>query len=336
MERYRPPIVGNLHCDYAFEVARSREDKNDRAVLERTHLPKLEAGGVDFEFYTIGGDHRQFTHHDDLTIGTLRMIDHARAEATESPSFVIATSAREIRKAKENGKHALILTVEGAAPVREDLALLRTFYRLGLRSICLTWFKANPAADGVNEKRGAGLTDFGHTLIEEMNRLGMLIDLSQSTDATVDDVLAISTQPVVASHSACRGLHPHPRNMTDEQLRAIAAKGGVLGLTSFPAHLGAGAPTIETFLDHVDHAVKVGGPDCVCLGLNIIVHESELAKRFFQRSNIGYSSLWLPGLEDVDRVPAIIAGLQKRRYAERDIDKILGGNLMRVLEQVIG
>lgn len=333
---YRPPIVGNLHSDYGLEVAKLREDQNARAVLERTYLPKLDAGGVDFEFYTVGGDHPHFTRSDDLTLGTLRMIEHAWAETEESPHFVIATSARAIREAKSAGKKALILALEGAGPVREDLSLLRTFYRLGLRSICLTWFKANPVADGVNERRGGGLTTFGRTLVQEMNRLGMVIDVSQATDATVADVLDLSTQPIVASHSAARAVHAHPRNLTDDQLRAIAAKGGLLGLTTFPAHLGAGQPTLETFLDHLDHVVRVVGPDHVCLGLNIIVHDPEIAMRFFDRSRIDYASLWLPGLEDVDRIPNVIDGLLARKYPEADIAKILGGNLLRLVEQVIG
>lgn len=333
---HRPPIVGNLHSDIHLEVAKLREEKNERAVLERTYLPKLDKGGVDFEFYTVGGDHRHFTRSDDLTLGTLRMITHAWDETAESLHFTIATSAREVREAKAAGKKALILAIEGAAPLREDLSLLDTFHRLGLRSVCLTWFKANPTADGVNEKRQGGLTNFGRALIQEMDRLGMVIDVSQATDATVADVLEISTRPIVASHSATRAVHPHPRNLTDDQLRAIAARGGLLGLTTFPAHLGGEAPTIERFLDHVDHAVSLVGPEHVCLGLNIIVHDLEIATRFFDRSRIDYTNLWLPGLEDIDRVPAIVDGLLARKYAEADIDRILGANLLRLIEQVIG
>lgn len=331
-----PPIVGNLHCDIHLEITKLREEKNERAVLERSYLPKIEKGGVDFEFYTVGGDHRHFTRSDDLTLGTLRMIEHAWDETVESPHFTIATSARQIRDAKAAGKKALILAIEGAAPICEDLSLLHTFYRLGLRSVCLTWFKANPTADGVNEQRQAGLTNFGRALIQEMNRLGMLIDVSQATDTTVADVLEISTQPIVASHSAVRAVHPHPRNMTDDQLRALAAMGGLLGLTTFPAHLGGDRPTIERFLDHLDHVVNLVGPDHVCLGLNIIVHDLEIATRFFDRSKIDYTAMWLSGLEDVDRVPAVIVGLIARGYKETDVDKILGGNLLRIVEQVIG
>jgi membrane dipeptidase len=333
---YRPPIVGNVHCDYHLEFSKRREENRERATLERHYLPKLEAGGVDFEFYTVGGDHRHFTRDDDLTQGTLRMIDHVYAELQESPHFALATSAAEVRQAKSEGKKALILAIEGAAPVREDLSLLRNMHRLGLRSICLTWFKANPAADGVNEARGGGLSNFGRELVPAMNELGMVIDVSQATDAVVDDVLALSKSAIVASHSGCRAVHNHPRNLTDDQLRRVAQKGGLLGLTSFPRHLGSAKPTLEAYFAHLDHAVRTAGVDHVCLGLNIIVHDPEIAMRFFDRSRIDYEELWLPGLEDIDKVPAIIDGLLRRGYGNGEIDKIMGGNLLRLVGEVIG
>jgi membrane dipeptidase len=336
MSNYRPPVVGNVHCDYHLEFSKMREESDEKATLERHYLPKLIAGGVDFEFYTVGGDHRHFTRHDDLTEGTLRMLDHIWAEMDESPHFTIAFGAGDILAAQKQGKKALILAIEGAAPIREDLALVRTMYRLGLRSICLTWFKANPTADGVNEVRGAGLTNFGKTLIEEMNHLGMVVDISQATDATVDDVLAVSRHPIIASHSGVRAVHNHPRNLTDDQLKRMADKGGLIGLTTFPRHLGVGKLGLESYFQHVDHAVKVAGEESVCLGLNIIVHDPEIAMRFFNRSKIDYDDLWLPGLEDIDKVPVITEGLLARGYSHRAVDKIMGGNLLRLVGEVIG
>jgi len=299
-------------------------------------LPKLEAGGVDFEFYTVGGDHRHFTRSDDLTEGTLRMLDHVWLEIKESPAFIVAGCAADIQRAQTCGKKALVLAIEGAAPLQEDLSILRNFYRLGLRSVCLTWFKANPVADGINETRAGGLTNFGRTLIEEMNRLGMIVDVSQSTDATVSDVVGISTAPIVASHSACRAVNPHPRNLTDEQLRAIADRGGLLGLTTFPRHLSSSRAGLEAYFAHLDHALQVIGTEHVCLGLNIIVHDPEIAMRFFDQSRIDYDDLWLPGIEDTDKVPGIFDGLVERGYSENEIDKVAGGNLFRVVEEVVG
>lgn len=336
MTSYRPPLVGNVHCDYHLEFSKMREENDERATLERHYLPKLEAGGVDFEFYTVGGDHRHFTRHDDLTEGTLRMLDHIWSEMDESPHFKIALCADDVLLAKEQGKRAFILAIEGAAPIGEDLALVRVMHRLGLRSICLTWFKANPTADGVNEERAAGLSNFGKSLIEEMNRLGMVIDVSQATDQTVDDVLELSRDPIVASHSGLRTVHDHPRNLTDNQLRRMAGKGGLLGLTTFPRHLGQGKPDLEDYFRHLDHAIKTAGEESVCLGLNIIVHDPEIAMRFFNRSRIDYDDLWLPGIEDVDKVPVIIDGMLARGYSTSTIDKVMGGNLLRLVRDVLG
>lgn len=333
---HRPSLVGNVHCDYHLEFSKMREEAGATGVLEEHYLPKLEAGGLDFEFYTVGGDHRHFTRSDDLTAGTFRMLDHVWREMDESSSFTVARSASDIVDAKSAGKKALVLAIEGAAPIAEDLSILRNFYRLGLRSVCLTWFKANPSADGVNEHRQAGLSNFGRSLIQEMNQLGMVIDVSQSTDSTVADVLDISAHPIVASHSACRAVHAHPRNLTDVQLRAIADRGGLLGLTTFPRHLSETGATTDDFFRHLDHAVKVAGIEHVCLGLNIIVHDMEIATRFFDRSQIDYDSLWLPGIEDTDKVPIISEGLTKRGYDSSDIEKVMGENLFRVLKAVIG
>lgn len=329
-------LVGNMHDDLGFEIAKAKEERNQTGLLDTLYLERMVRGGVDFQFYTVGGDDRHFAGHDDLTLGTLRRIDIFLEELDRSPHFVLARSARDIVAAKRSGKRALVMTIEGAGPVREDLSLLRTFYRVGLRSICLCWFKANPSGDGVGEVRDGGLSNFGRELIAEMNRLGMVVDISQCGPRTVADVLALSTHPVIASHSNASGCYPHRRNLTDEQLRALADRGGVIGLTSFPAHVRDGTPGLEHFLDHVDYAVKRVGVDHVGIGLNIIPHSVEVASAFFDRSKIEYSKMWLPGLEDIDRMPEVTRGLLARGYSEGDVEKIMGGNLLRVLSTVLG
>ena len=172
--------VCNIHYDWSLEVARRRR-AGERAVLETHYLPQLEAGAVDCDFMTVGGDHRHFCGVDDLSDGSLIMLDYMLADLAESPSFVLATQASDILAAKQAQQRALMLTIEGSKPIREDLWRLRTLYRLGVRSVILTWFTANPVADGINEERNGGLTNFGREMVREMNRLGMLIDISQST-----------------------------------------------------------------------------------------------------------------------------------------------------------
>ncbi len=329
-------LVGNMHADYSFEVAKAHEQRNLHSLLEETYLPKMKEGGVDFEFYTVGGDTSNFSGMDELTLGTFRRIDLAYAEVEESPSFALVTSTGELLRAHERGKRALLLTIEGAAPMREDLYVLRDMYRLGLRSICLCWFKGNPTGDGVGEARNGGLSNFGRTLIKEMNRLGMVVDVAQCGPATVSDVLDVSEQPIIASHSNASGQYKHRRNLTDEQIERIAKGGGLVCVTSFPAHVSEIAPDIDKFMDHIDYVVRLVGVDYVAMGLNIIVHSEQFAADFFKKGNIEFSSMWLPGLEDVNLMPEVTKRLIQRGYSDEEIAKIMGGNSLRLLRQVIG
>jgi membrane dipeptidase len=328
-------IVGNMHDDFGLEIAKAREEHQRTGLLDSIYLERMVRGGVDFQFYTVGGDDRHFTGHHDLLLGTLRRFDSFLDELEDSPHFVLARKTADIYEARRLGKRALLVTIEGAEPLGEDLFLLRQFYRLGMRSVCLCWFKANPAADGCGERRNGGLSNFGRALVAEMNRLGMLIDISQCGHQTVADVLDASTRPVMASHSNAGGQYPHRRNLTDEELRRLADSGGIIGLTSFPAHVADGEPTLEQFLDHFDYVVKFVGVDHVGVGLNIIPHTVEVAEAFYKRADIEYSGMWLRQLEDIDRLPALTEGLLRRGYTESQVEKIMGANLLRVLQAAI-
>jgi membrane dipeptidase len=332
---HRDALVCNLHDDWSIEVQRAFL-RGERGAIDRIYRDQLVAGGIDFTFYTVGGDDVMFTQDTDLFRGTLRAVDGAHEEVEASDSFVLCTSVADIDAAKAAGKIGLMLTIEGAAPIEESLGFLRNLYRLGLRSLILTWFKANPTADGIGEERNGGLTTFGRLAVQEMNRLGILIDISQATPATVHDVLALSEHPVIASHSNCSGCYLHRRNLTDEQLASIAAGGGLIGITAYPAHVADGDTNLDGFLDHVDYALSVVGVDHVGLGLNMVVHDPSEARSFYERSGIEYSSFHLPGLEDLDRMPAVTEGLARRGHSESNIRQILGGNLRRVISEVIG
>lgn len=327
-------LVCNIHYDWSLEVARRRRT-GERAVLETHYLPQLEAGAVDFDFMTVGGDHSHFCGVDDMADGSLVMLDHMLADLDESPSFVLATQVGDIVAAKQAGQRALMLTIEGSKPIQEDLWRLRTLYRLGVRSVILTWFTANAVADGVNEARNGGLTDFGKAVVREMNRLGMLIDISQSSSATFDSVVRLTEQPIIASHSNASGLYPHRRNLTDRQLEQIARLGGVVGVHTFASHLAADKVKLETLLDHIDHIISTVGENFVALGLNITV-EPDGAIHMFQNTKIDYGTLYIPGIETMAQFGNITVGLLRRGYQPATIEKILGGNFLRVAQSVVG
>ena len=169
---------------------------------------------------------------------------------------------------------------------------------------------------------GGGLTSFGMQLVEECNRLGVVLDISHLSPPGVKDVLAASSAPVVASHSNAHSVCSHPRNLTDEQLTALAANGGVVGVTFVPSFISEtkGRASLERLLDHVDQIAQVAGVRHVGLGSDFD----------------GFSPPEPVGLEDVTRMPAITAGLLRRGYSGQDVRGILGGNLMRVFRQVAG
>ncbi len=328
-------FVCNLHDDWSIEIQR-RVLRGELGALEATYRDRLMHGGINCTFYTVGGDDVMFTQDTNLLLGTLRGIDGALEEINRSCSFALCRKTQDILQAQVDGKVGLIFTIEGVKPLGGDLTILRILYRLGLRSAILTWFTANQAADGVGEKRNGGLTSFGEELLHEMNRLGILIDISQSSPATVADVLQLSSKPVIASHSNCSGKYPHRRNLTDEQLKRLADNDGVIGITCYPAHVGAGQVSIEDFMNHIDYAVNLVGIDHVAIGLNIVVHKPSEAREFYERSHIEYSQFHLPGLEDIDRMSVVTAELLRRGYTHDGVRKVVGGNIVRVIRTVIG
>ncbi len=327
-------LVCNMHDDWSLEVHKGVL-AGKKGSLERLYGPKARRGGIDFSFYTVGGDDEMFTYDRDYARGTLRAIDAAHEEIAASHTFRLCTTVSDISRAKSEGFIGLMLTIEGAGPVDRDLSMVRNLYRLGLRSIIVTWFKANCAGDGVGECRDGGLTNFGRDMVAEMGRLGMLIDISQSSPRTIDDLLEATEGPIIASHSNCSGLYQHVRNLTDDQLRGLAATGGVVGITSFPAHVG-GEPSFDGFLDHIEYAVGLVGIEHVGLGLNVVVHGDEQARSFYRRSNIDFTALALKGIEDLESFPNITRGLVQRGYLQDDIARIMGGNVLRVIAKSIG
>ncbi|HEY3368003.1 MAG TPA: dipeptidase [Symbiobacteriaceae bacterium] len=234
-------------------------------------------------------------------------------------SVRLALTARDIAEAHAAGQLAVLINIEGAEGIQGSLALLRNYYRLGVRMMGLVWSHRNEVADGAYEEgSGGGLTKFGREVVKEMNRLGMLIDLAHITAPGFYDVLELSEQPVLFTHGNCRALWDHARNLTDEQIKALAAKGGVFGISFVNSFMNKETATLKTVADHIDHVVQLlGNADCVAYGSDLDGCTPP------------------PGLEDVTKVPALTAELLSRGYSEPDMAKILGGNYLRVFKQVL-
>jgi membrane dipeptidase len=296
-------------------------------------------------------------------------MDTIHAFARRHPEkLIFATTAADVRRAKRDGKVAIFIGVEGGHAIESSLDKLRQLYARGARYMTLTWNNGNEWAGssiGVGETRTGGLTDFGRQVVREMNRLGMLVDISHVSDSTFFDAVATSTAPVIASHSSSRALGGHARDMTDDMLRAVGKNGGVVNVNFYSAFLdpaffaakdaiekrmaadekaaaarpGADSsklaaeyekktadlvhalarPPLSVLIEHIDHVAKVAGLDHVGLGSDFD----------------GVSGLLPADMLDVTYLPHIAQGLLDRGYADADVKKILGGNMLRVMEQVL-
>ncbi|MBC7264702.1 MAG: membrane dipeptidase [Chloroflexi bacterium] len=318
---HRDAIIFDGHCDTLLEIQEGNWKLGERSERGHVDLPRLTEGGVTAQIFALYIAPEYLPAR--ATWQALRLIDLFQREAeANADRLLLATRAADIEEAKRRGKVAGVLGLEGAEALEGDLGVLRLLYQLGLRNVGITWNFRNQAADGLGEKRtGGGLTEFGVKLIEELNRLGVMVDVAHLAPAGVRDVLAISQGPVVASHANAYAVCPHQRNLTDEQLEGIARSGGVVGVTfvaSFVAEDKEQA-TLAKLLDHVDHIVKVAGIDHVGLGSDFDGYEEGVRE-----------------IKDAASLPLITLGMAERGYSEEDIRKFLGGNWLRVFRQIVG
>jgi len=328
MRLHKEAIVVDTHSDtLGATVPRGREpprNLSQRSETGKIDIPRLIEGGVTCQAF---GMYTGSIPDNPLALKTaLQMVDSFyRTEEENKDRFIQVKSCDEIMKAKEAGKVGGMLTIEGAEPLMGDLGLLRIFHKLGVRIVSFTWNWRTEFADGLSAARTGGkLTQKGLEAMEEMRRLGIVLDVSHITDACFWDIVENTKVPFIASHSNCRALCDTARNLTDDMLRALADKGGVTGMNYLggfvvpQGKIAAGyQPTVEDLVDHIDHIVKVVGPDYVSLGSD------------FDGGG------GLVGLEDTSKVPNITRVLVKRGYSDEDIKKILGGNHLRVFKQVI-
>jgi len=249
----------------------------------------------------------------------------------------------DIQKAKLSGKTGIIFGFQNTSAIEDDLRLLSTFYELGVRVIQLTYMEANLVGQGCLERIDSGLTNFGIEMVEEMNRLGILIDLSHVGYRTTMDAVEVSKKPVIFTHANPKSLCDHSRNKPDDAINALVRKGGIIGATVFPAFLPAGNnSTIEDFLEVIDYLVKMAGIDHVAIGTDFTEAQP---KEFFDWILTGKSrkgpALKLDhplknpaGIQGAADFPNLTGALSTRGYAESDIKKILGENILRVFRDV--
>lgn len=326
MRLHKEAIVVDTHCDTLMQFlhqgwpnppARKLGERSDRGHID---LPRMIEGGVTCQTFAIYTGRRAIVP--EASLMAMKMVDKFYTEIEANPEIVAVTTHDEIVAAKKAGKVCGLLSLEGAEPLMGDIALLRVYYKLGMRMLSFAWNYRTPFADGLGAKRSESkLPELGVQALEEMNRLGIVFDVSHLCDSVFWDVNDVVKRPFIASHSNARALCSHARNCTDDMIKAIADHGGVLGMNYAPQFIVDGGEnvTVMDMVDHIDHIVKLVGPDHVGLGSDF--------------DGIGPPP---KGIETVDQTPNVTRELVKRGYSDEDILKILGGNHMRVFKEVIG
>jgi membrane dipeptidase len=257
-----------------------------------------------------------------------------------------ATSVADVLRARESGRMAVFYLYQNAEQFGGDLDRIGMFYRLGLRSSQITYNERNRAGVGCRAEGDAGgLTDFGRELVERMNDVGMLVDLAHANERTMADTIAHSRVPVINSHTGCDAVHAHVRNMSDANMRATAAAGGVVGICQLrPFLTEKKSDNLHAYFDHIEHAVDVCGVEHVCIGSDrdhrviemTAEYEAELRRE--EGSQVVSSELpyFIDELNGPSRMTVVWDGLVERGYSEGDVERIMGLNLFRLYEDVIG
>ncbi len=332
---HRDAIVVDTHNDLVLSL--TAPGLGERGTLKHRWLPELRAGGVDVQVCPLYSDPQIPEAH---LRQTLRQIAALKREAAlNADEVAICRSGAEIDAVVADGKIALVIAMEGALALGPDDSILEIFYELGVRMISFTHMSRTLLADGSGEdETGSRLPHAGVAVLREMERLGIVFDVSHLGVAGVEHVLELATRPVIASHSAARALRDHHRNLTDEQLRGIAATGGVIGLNLLACFIDAENPTIDRVVDHYEHLVDVVGVEHVGVGPDFIADiYDDLYPAHADLSSEGLDTrLNIEGLHASRHLPNLTAALLRRGFNERDIRLILGENYLRLFREVMG
>lgn len=353
-------IVIDAHCDAPSQMYRLCDFGSDNSHGQ-VDFPKMKLGGVDASFFA-------------AYVPSSRSIENARTyvdellsvverQVSENPDKVaFADTSEMIKVNKSNGLTSIVLCIENASPIGESVELLEKYYQRGVRYVTLTHSADNQVGDSCSGKRTwGGLSPFGKELVREMNRVGMIIDLAHASDETIRDVLEISSAPVAYTHGCCRALASHRRNLSDEFIRGIAAGGGVVGMSIYPcflsdefvATLAASGlekkmwveddyiadpgnpeklaawwkvqeelaalprPGVSRVVEHIAHAIEVAGADHVAIGTDYCGIEATAS-----------------GMEQISAMPLVWKEMRRIGISESIIEKVAGGNLMRLMDAV--
>ena len=327
-------LVIEGHRDVYEQIYRT--SIGEESPIRDAVAPRLIRDGIDMTVYAISGDSYSHSQNTGRYLETaLQQIDQFLEEAPRSEGMIQMVKTRsDLPERPAPGTVKFLLHFEGCMPLRGSIETLRNFYRLGLRSIQPVWNFRNELGDGVWENRtGGGLTHFGVQVIKEANRLGMVVDLSHMNREGFFQTLDVATAPLLVSHANACGMLKNPRNLDDEQLKAIANQGGLVGILALPERVGEGEVNVEDMLKHMDYIINLIGIEHMALGMDFVKYDGPRTLK--DRHHPLHKDPLIKGFEEIEDLPNLIAGLQKHGYQDEEIKLILGGNYLRVLQTIL-
>lgn len=341
-EIHHKAIILDCHSDVGGHIFRRRM-RGAISVLEQKIRGQLKTGNVTGSLNALISDSECLTYGGPgaAAVNGLRAIEFAKQEIESANGWVIhATHAEDFRRAKRENKVAFAFHFEGGMPIGSDLALVRVFKEMGLSSMGLTWNMRNQIADGIGDRSVSGLSNFGAELIPELNRRRILIDVSHLSDKGFWDVLGLSNMPVIASHSNARTLCDHPRNLSDEQIQALAEKGGTIGMVFYSPFIDTERPSLERLLDHVEHIVRLVGVEHIAIGPDFTDYFVDDLPANLPRDTLPTqdpsTTKYPDEIADTSKLVNFTRGLVSRGYSDNEMFKILGENVLMVLQRVWG
>lgn len=358
--RIHAGVLGiDTHIDTVQRVLFEGVDLSRRGDRGHVDFPRLREGGMNAPFFALWVP--TYYQGAEAVRRTLEFRDAMQRVLDAHPDQIeLALNAADIERITRTGRIAAMLSVEGGHQIADSLGVLRMYHRLGIRSMTLSHFRNNNWADSSTDKPAHnGLTEFGKEVVREMNRLGMIVDISHVADKTFYDALAVTTRPAIASHSSCRAISDVPRNMTDDMIRALARNGGVIGinfgegfinpkdaeaLRKAVQSIGYGeAPAAGKALDDYaarQHRRMAGEALKVAATVEDVAAHIDHVVKIAGIDHVGIGSDFdgitgpPQGLEDVSKMPSLTAALLRKGYREADVRKVLGGNFLRVIREV--
>src|SRR5262249_1451821 len=334
IDRLQADGIIDMHFDLLMDLYEKRDRKN---VLELEFLPQLEAGNIGVVGVAIYIEDRYLS--DSGLRVALDQIARLFVETQLCQRFAICKSYHEIEKARKEGKIALLITFEGVEPLGTDLDMLGIFYELGVRAIGLTHARSNAAGHGgIFASSGSpqeGLTEFGRNLVRECETLGVIIDLAHINPAGFNDVLSITTKPPIVSHTNARRYYNIERNISDEQIKMIGERHGVIGINSVLVSSKEEESTLDHYVDHIEHIANLIGIDGVAVGFDFFEFiysqwpesaKKELAEKFT-------TPQFIPDLRNHSHARNLTGKLIERGFNDKQIEKILRGNWLRIFEE---